>query len=222
MTDEPNLKTEEGLSPSGLEKAEQIVDRYEGWIRKLKGTPGLILTGVAVVTSLFYLYAATATIVTQMLRGLFVMLTLFLSILAFPARKQDRRGVPWYDWVLAFLALLPIIYMLWDFDEFVYRAVTPTTLDLIMGLILIGLVLEAMRRSTGWILSVIVLGFLVYAYLGEYLPPPWNHRGYDLERIVGHMYMALEGIFGVPIDVAVTFIIFFTIYGVFLDRFGAG
>ena len=222
MIDQPNLKTEEEVSLSGLEKAEKIVDRYEGWTRKVAGTPGWIITVVAVATSVFYLYAATATIVTQMLRGLFVMLTLFLSILAFPARQQDRQRVPWYDWALAFLALLPIIYMLWDFEDFVYRAVTPTHLDLVMGIILIVLILEAMRRSTGWILSVIVLGFLVYAYIGDYLPPPWNHRGYDLERIVGHMYMALEGIFGVPIDVAATFIILFTIYGAFLDKSGAG
>ncbi len=216
-------RIEEDLSPAGLEKAGEIVDRYEGWTRKLTGAPGWILTGVAVATSTFYLYAATATVVTQMLRGLFVMLTLFLSFLAFPARKRDRQGgVPWYDWALAFLALLPILYMLWDFEEFVYRAVTPTTLDLVMGLILIGLILEATRRTTGWILAVIILGFLAYAYMGEYLPPPWNHRGYDLERIVGHMYMALEGIFGVPIDVAATFIILFTIYGAFLDKSGAG
>ncbi len=220
--EQPERRIEEGISPSGLEKAEEIVDRYEGWTRKLTGVPGWIITGVAVATSLFYLYAATATIVTQVLRGLFVMLTLFLSFLAFPGRQGDRQGVPWYDWALAFLSLLPILYMLWDFEEFVYRAVTPTTLDLVMGLILIGLILEATRRTTGWILAVIVLGFLIYAYAGEYLPAPWNHRGYDLERIVGHMYMALEGIFGVPIDVAATFIILFTIYGAFLDKSGAG
>ena len=107
MAEQPNSKMEEGISPSGLEKAEEIVDQYEGWTRKLKGAPGLIITGVAVATSVFYLYAATATIVTQMLRGLFVMLTLFLSILAFPARKQDRHRVPWYDWVLAFLPFSP-------------------------------------------------------------------------------------------------------------------
>jgi TRAP transporter 4TM/12TM fusion protein len=220
--EQPERRKEESISPSGLEKAEEIVDRYEGWTRKLKGVPGWIVTGIAVATSVFYLYAATATIVTQMLRSLFVMVTLVLTFVAFPARKGDRQRVPWYDWALAFLALLPILYMLWDFEEFVYRAVTPTTLDLIMGLILIALVLEAMRRTTGWILSVIVLGFLAYAYMGEYLPTTWNHRGYDLERIVGHMYMALEGIFGVPIDVAASFIILFTIYGAFLDKSGAG
>jgi TRAP transporter 4TM/12TM fusion protein len=213
---------EDGIAREGLEKAEEIVDRYEGWTRKLTGVPGWIVTGVAVGTSLFYLYAATATIVTQMLRGLFVMATLFLTFLAFPAGRKDRQRIPWYDWALAFLACLPILYMLWDFEEFVYRAVTPTQADLVMGVILIALILEATRRTTGWILAAIIFGFLVYAYAGEYLPPPWNHRGYDLERIVGHMYMALEGIFGVPIDVAATFIILFTIYGAFLDKSGAG
>jgi TRAP transporter 4TM/12TM fusion protein len=222
MTEERIPSVPEGISPSALEKAEEIVDRYEGLTRKLKGLSGWIITVVAVGTSVFYLYAATATIVTQMLRGLFVMLTLFLTMTAFPATQGSRSRIPWYDWVLAFLSFAPILYMLWDFEEFVYRAVTPTPMDVIMGVILIALVLEAMRRTTGWILSVIVLGFLVYAYLGEYLPPPWNHRGYDIERIVGHMYMALEGIFGVPIDVAATFIILFTIYGAFLDKSGAG
>jgi len=222
MTEDRNPSVTEEISQAGLEKAEEIVDRYEGLTRKLKGLSGWIITAVAVATSVFYLYAATATIVTQMLRGLFVMLTLFLSMTAFPATEGTRHRVPWYDWVLAFLGFAPILYMLWDFEEFVYRAAVPETWDVVMGLILIGLVLEAMRRTTGWILSVIVLGFLVYAYAGEYLPSPWNHRGYDIERIVGHMYMALEGIFGVPIDVAATFIILFTIYGAFLDKSGAG
>ena len=64
--------------------------------------------------------------------------------------------------------------------------------------------------------------FLIYAYIGPSLPAPWTHRGYDMERIVGHMYMTLEGVFGVPIDVSSTFIILFTIYGAVLEYSGAG
>jgi len=172
MPEDRNPAVTEEISPAGLEKAEEIVDRYEGLTRKLKGLSGWIITAVAVGTSVFYLYAATATLVTQMLRGLFVMLTLFLSMTAFPATKGTRHRIPWYDWVLAFLGFAPIFYMLWDFEEFVYRAAVPETWDVVMGLILIGLVLEAMRRTTGWILSVIVLGFLVYAYAGQHLPAP--------------------------------------------------
>jgi TRAP transporter 4TM/12TM fusion protein len=68
----------------------------------------------------------------------------------------------------------------------------------------------------------VVIAFIIYAFVGPILPSPWTHRGYDIERVVGHMYMTLEGIFGVPIDVSSTFIILFTIYGAFLEFSGAG
>lgn len=210
------------ISSKDVEKVEEIVERYEGATRKLGGFPALLITLVAIGTSVFSLYAAPATIVTQMLRGVFVMCTLFLTVLAYPAARRYRDRIPWFDWVLAFLAILPVAHMLTDFDEFIYRMVTPTPLDMAMGLILIGLILEAIRRTAGTILMVIVFGFLMYAYMGQYLPAPWNHRGYSIDRIVGRMYMTLEGIFGVPTDVASTFIILFTIYGAFLDRSGAG
>jgi TRAP transporter 4TM/12TM fusion protein len=71
-------------------------------------------------------------------------------------------------------------------------------------------------------MPAIVISFLIYAFIGPELPKPWTHRGYDIDRIVGHMYMTLEGIFGVPIDVSSTFIILFTIWGAFLEFSGAG
>ncbi len=105
------------------------------------------------------------------------------------------------------LGVSTIVYMLFDFEEFIYRAVTPTFWDKTFGIIFILLVLEVVRRATGWIMPLICFLFLIYAYFGPILPSPWTHRGYDIERIVGHMYMTLEGIFGVPIDVSATFII---------------
>jgi TRAP transporter 4TM/12TM fusion protein len=71
-------------------------------------------------------------------------------------------------------------------------------------------------------MPVCCLLFLGYAYVGPWLPAPWTHRGYDLERIIGHMYMTLEGVFGVPIDVCSTIIIMFCIFGTFLSVSGAG
>ena len=90
------------------------------------------------------------------------------------------------------------------------------------GIALIVLVIEAARRSTGWIMPVIIGFFLVYAFVGPWLPAPWTHRGYDIDRLVGHMYMTLEGIFGMAVDVSATLIILFTIYGAFLQYSGAG
>src|SRR5438874_2446617 len=107
-------------------------------------------------------------------------------------------------------------------DEFLERAISPDIWDEIFGIALILLVLEAARRSSGWIMPAICVGFLIYAAVGQYLPPPWTHYGMDVSRIVGHMYMTLEGIFGVPIDVSSSLIILFTIYGAVLQFSGAG
>ena len=84
------------------------------------------------------------------------------------------------------------------------------------------LLLEAMRRTTGWIVPVVTLAFVAYAFFGPYLPQPWTHRGYDIGQLVGHLYITLEGIFGVPVDVSSSLIILFTIYGAFLQHSGAG
>src|SRR5258708_11438177 len=71
-------------------------------------------------------------------------------------------------------------------------------------------------------MPALCVGFLICAVVGQYLPPPWTHYGMDLGRIIGHMYMTLEGIFGVAVDVSSSLIILFTIYGAFLQYSGAG
>jgi TRAP transporter 4TM/12TM fusion protein len=152
------------------------------------------------------------------------MFVLVLSFLLYPAtRRSLTRGRPtWGDVVLAALALVSLGYILVDFEAFIYRAYIPTRLDLLFGIVTILLVLEATRRTVGNALLLVVLAFLVYAFVGPWLPEPWTHRGYDLVRVVGQLYITLEGIFGVPLEVSATFIILFTIYGAVLEASGAG
>ncbi len=213
---------EDFVTEERLKKAEAYIEEEEGPSRRLAGKMGVFITVVAVCMSLVHMYAAAGIIMTQILRGIHVMFVLFLTFLVFPSLKRFRNRVLWYDYLLAGLGVATIIYIFWDFEEFIYRSVTPNTWDLVFGVLLIALVLEATRRTTSWILPVVVGSFLVYAYIGPWLPPPWTHRGYGLDRLVGHMYMTLEGIFGVPVDVSSTFIILFTIYGAFLEYSGAG
>lgn len=205
-----------------LKKVEEVIEKEEGVTRKPEGFWSIVITALAVATSLFALYAAVGTTTTQILRGVHVALVLTLIFLYYPALTRYRKKVNLIDFILAALAVASIGYMLIDFEDFIYRAVTPTFWDNMFGVILILLILEAARRTSGWIMPITVAVFLVYAYIGPLLPSPWTHRGYDIERIVGHMYMTLEGIFGVPIDVSSTFIILFTIYGAFLEVAGAG
>jgi len=212
----------EQISEERLKEAQRFIEEEEGVIRRLSGWKQQFVVYFAVCMTLYHLYAAVGTITTQVLRGAHVGMVLFLSFLVFPASKKKVSSIAWYDIVLALLGAATIAYMLVDFEDFIYRAVTPDTWDLVFGILLMVLLLEATRRSTGWVMPFVVILFLIYAYIGPELPTPWTHRGYSLKRIVGHMYMTLEGIFGVPIDVSSTFIILFTIYGAVLEHSGAG
>ena len=213
---------EEQITEERLKKAEAFIEEEEGPSRRLSGPLGTFITVVAVAMSLVHLYAAIGIIMTQVLRGLHVMFVLFLIFLVFPSLKKFRNRILWYDYILSVLGVAVIVYTFLDFEEFIYRSVTPTSWDMFFGVLLIALVLEATRRTTNWILPVVVGSFIVYAMVGPWLPHPWTHRGYGVDRLVGHLYMTLEGIFGVPIDVSSTFIILFTIYGAFLEFSGAG
>jgi len=213
---------EEIITEERLKKAEAFIEEEEGPSRRLAGKMETFITIVAVAMSLVHLYAAVGIIMTQILRGIHVMFVLFLTFLVFPSLKRFRNRLLWYDYLLSILGVAVIVYTFLDFEEFIYRSVTPTSWDMFFGVLLIALVLEASRRTTNWILPLVAGSFLIYAYIGPWLPSPWTHRGYGVDRLVGHMYMTLEGIFGVPIDVSSTFIILFTIYGAFLEFSGAG
>ncbi|MFL6655923.1 MAG: C4-dicarboxylate ABC transporter permease, partial [Sulfurifustis sp.] len=170
------------VSAEALKQAEKYVEEEEGAARDVRGWVGIFLTGVAVVMSLFHLYAAYGIIPAQILRAIHVGFVLFLCFLLFPAAQRFRNRIMWFDVVLALLGIAIIAHVLIDFDEFIERAVTPTQWDMFFGIALILLVLEAVRRTSGLIITLVVIAFIAYAMLGPYLPHPWTHRGYDLER----------------------------------------
>ncbi len=212
----------ENLTEEQKEKLEKIIEEEEGVARKVTGFWNIVITTLAVAMSLFAIYTAVFSVTTQIVRGVHVAFLLALSFLFYPIAKKYKGKVNVFDIILSILSLACVIYMLVDFEDFIYRAVTPELWDMIFGITFLVLLLEATRRSSGWIMPFTCILFLIYAYVGPWLPAPWTHRGYDLERIVGHMYMTLEGIFGVPIDVSSTIIIMFCIFGAFLTVSGAG
>ena len=157
-------------------KAETIIEKEEGAARRLTGRSELLVTGVAVVMSLFHLYSAYAIVPAQILRAIHVGFVLFLLFLVFPAARRFRDRIRWFDVALSLLGVAIIAYLLLDFDEFIERAVTPTRWDLFFGVALVLLLLEATRRTSGAILTIVVAAFLAYAFVGPWLPPPWTPR----------------------------------------------
>ena len=128
----------------------------------------------------------------------------------------------WWDVIAAIASIAIVYYILSGGDDFADRNTAPTHMDVLVGVVFILLILEAVRRTNGLILLTVTLLFLLYALYGNYLPAPWTHKGYELDRLVGYMYMTLEGIFGTAVDVSATLIILFTIFGAFLQFTGAG
>ncbi len=216
------MGSEQQLTEEKKQIIEQLIEEEEGISRKVKGFWQVLITALAVAMSLFAIYSTVFPVTTQILRGVHVAFMLVLSFLYFPISRKYKNKISPIDIFLSLAALAPIVYMLTDFEEFIYRAVTPELWDMILGVAFLALIMEATRRTSGWIMPITCILFLIYAYVGPWLPSPWTHRGYDLERIIGHMYMTLEGIFGVPIDVSSTIIIMFCIFGAFLQVSGAG
>ncbi len=210
------------IDAEALKKAEQFIEAEEGASNKLPGALGIFVSVTAVVMSLFHLYSAYAIVPTQVLRPVHVGFVLFLSYLLFPASKRYRHRVMWWDWAAAFAAVAVIAYILQGGDDVWDRNTSPDNWDVVFGVALILLILEGMRRASGWVMPIVVASFVLYALFGELLPGSWAHRSYEVGRLVGHLYMTLEGIFGVAVDVSSSLIILFTIYGAFLQFSGAG
>ncbi|MEY2810230.1 MAG: hypothetical protein RLZ66_1741, partial [Pseudomonadota bacterium] len=210
------------ISEDSLAKAESYIEAEEGAANKFRGALAVLVTLLAVGMSVFHLYTAYAIVPTQVLRPLHVGMVLFLCFLMFPVSARYRHRIMVWDWVAALLSVAVVWYLIQGGDDFTDRNTMPENWDIFFGVCLIVLIMEAMRRTNGWIMPVITLAFMAYAMLGPWLPAPWTHKGYELGRLVGVLYMTLEGIYGVAVDVSASLIILFTIFGAFLQYSGAG
>ena len=198
-----------------IEEEEGATSRYRGWLAQLTT---VLLVGM----SLFHLYAALEIVPAQVLRPVHVGWTLLLVFLLFPIAKRYRNRLMWWDVVCAALGVATIVYLLAGGDDIWDRNTLPSKTDVFFGVAFVLLVLEAVRRTSGWIMLFVIGLFLVYAFVGPWLPGQWAHRGYDVSSMSGFLYQTLEGIFGTAVDVSSSLIILFTIYGAFLQHSGAG
>lgn len=214
--------TQSAIDNATQEQLDAFIKQEEGDSNDYRGALGVFITLVAVALSLFHLYAAYEIVPTQELRTVHVGLVLFLVYLSFPVAQRFKNRLMWWDVICALAALYIVYYILSGGDDFSDRNTAPDQFDVIVGIIFILMILEAVRRTNGLILLSVTVLFILYALYGNYLPAPWTHKGYDLDRFVGYMYMTLEGIFGTAVDVSATLIILFTIFGAFLQFTGAG
>jgi len=210
------------VSDAQLKRAEAYIEEEEGAVSRFRGWLAHATTILLVAMSLFHLWAAVDIVPAQVLRPVHVGFVLLLVFLLFPIAPRYRNRLMWWDVACAALGVATIVYLLMGGDEVWDRSVTPNRTDVAFGVLFVLLVLEACRRTSGWIITIVVTAFLAYAFVGPWLPGQWTHRGYDVASMSGFMYQTLEGVFGTAVDVSSSLIILFTIYGAFLQQSGAG
>jgi len=227
------------------EKNRELIEEFESEskTRTLTGWWDRVITGLSVAVSLFALYYAAAgaeipftgvvlvptfyllgqTITTkQIYEMIFLAAILVLTFVLYPANPRWLKRVTIPDLALAAASVVVTGYVLWNFEDVIYRANSPTPTDFVLGLIAIGLVLEAARRTIGWHLPVLGIVSIAYAYFADFMPGPFHGPPKNLDDIVGNQYLGLDGMLGQPLLVASTYVILFTIYGAILDHTGAG
>ena len=148
-----------------------------------------------------------------------------LALLSLPLRifDGDRTTISLRDWLFAAVAASFSAYLLLFFDDIYIRRVgSPAPQDYMMGVIAIIMVIEATRRTMGLALPIIGVLCLLYGMFGPYLPGMLAHRGYDIARIVNHIYIGTEGIYGIPVGVVATFVFHYVLFGVLMQYTGVG
>ena len=220
------------LDSATVEKVQETVDvseivaKYdkESVYRTFKGWLDIFIRCLCILFSSFHMYtAAMGAFAPQIQRSVHLGFVLTLVYLLYPARADgDRNKLAWYDALLAVAGALVCAYIVWNYDVIVLEAGPPETMDLIFGGLAIVLVLEATRRIVGLPIALVALVFLLYAKFGAYIPGMLGHRGFSVSRIVSHMYMTTEGIFGMPLGVSASFVFLFILFGAFLHSTGLG
>jgi TRAP-type uncharacterized transport system fused permease subunit len=194
--------------------------------RNLTGRMGLLFTAVAIAMSLFHLYTAGYMVFTAMVqRSIHLCFALVLIFLHFPAGgRSPRTRVSLGDWALIFLSVIACLYITlnWEALSEAVRIAAPNEVDISLGIIATLLVLEATRRTAGLALPIVSLAFILYGFVGPFMPGVLNHPGIPLNQFIGMNYLFSEGLFGMPLGVSATFVIVFIIFGAFLEQSGGG
>ncbi|TSB45287.1 TRAP transporter permease [Alkalicoccobacillus porphyridii] len=190
--------------------------------RVMKGKMGIFVAAIAVAMSVFHLLTAGVISMNSMQhRAVHLTFAIVLIFLLYPATKKSNKSAPSIvDYVLTALGAAGVGYLAVMFEDIARRGINTTTLDLVMGFITMVLVLEAARRSMGKQLPIIGLAFLLYAYLGPYLPGVLGHRGISIDILIERMYLGNEGIFGIALGVSATYVFLFVLFGAFLNGTG--
>lgn len=198
-------------------------DRNQSLVNIIAG----IVMILAVTLSIYQLYTAGIAALTALVqRSIHLAAILSLTFLLKPpfkgARKDKLTFWFFFDWALVFASVYCTFYICYNLTAIFERQGDWLRSDLVVSVIGTILVLEACRRVIGFIMTGICATGILYAMYGPYMPELIIHKGYSIERIATTLWLTTEGIFGIPIGVAATFVFVFVLFGAILETTGGG
>ncbi|MBU1184924.1 MAG: TRAP transporter permease [Proteobacteria bacterium] len=232
---EPTIAKEPAIPPAAAmepeteeaqaaRRAQEMLDQFERK-REYGGLPALLISIVAVLTSLYHLLYAYFhpffALDHRALHWLFMSVLLF-ALYPFSRKRSPRTRMSAPDVIFLVVSVGISLWIFIYSTSIMNRAGTYGTMDVVMGTILVLIVLEAARRAAGLAVPLIAVVFIGYALFGPYLPDFLAHKGYSIERLSTYLSLSTDGIFGVPIGVSTNFILLFILYGALLRKTGAG
>ncbi len=187
----------------------------------------LLVSAVAWSMAAFHLYTGIFGVFESVFqRSVHVGFAMLLVFLLQDARGNKRRSLPpWYDWIFLGLILASVGYVVLNSDEIAsrYSYVTPLSdYEVWAGVAGTLVLMEASRRNMGLAMPIICAVFLVYVFVGPYLPGLLSHQGFTIMWAVDQIFYTTEGIWGIPAGVSSTFIVMFVIFAAFLEQSKGG
>ena len=219
---------------AGLEQAQELVKASEEGLKSLSGPTRWLVPVIAAAWSLFQLALPSVLILNAIyIRAIHLSFAIVLVFLSYPMFKKIGKGkissylsardrLTLFDYVVAFLAVASAMYIAYDYTGIAGRMGSPNTRDIIMGVILLIMLLEAARRSLGIALPIVAIVFILYSFFGPYMPDLIAFKGVSVNRFIGQITMSTEGIYGIPLDVSATIVFLFVLFGAMLEKAGAG
>lgn len=207
---------------------QELIAKYdkESAFRTDLGKWAWVITVIAISLTFFQLYTALKGSYVSLIQGAIHLGSgLSLIYLLFPAKRSliRKKGVAWYDVVLAALSLLSNFYIVYNFEWLTNQAITTgfTTMDVIVASLALILLLEATRRAVGLPIVIIAILAILYGLFGQYVPV-FGHRGFSWDGLVRRLVYSDNAIFGIPIQISSTYIYLFLFFGVMLTKTGIG
>ena len=218
----------------GLEAARRMMEEEEMGLRRLRGPLRHLVPVIALCWALYQLSLSSWLILdSTIIRATHLAFALLIIFLSYPTlkRKVEIPGLRWLsatrtipvpDMLLAAAAAGAALYIAIDYEGIASRVGIPNQRDVLIGVFLVLILLEAARRVIGPALPVIAGAFTLYAFFGPYMPDFLAFKGVSLDRYVGQISLTTEGIYGIPLDVSARIVFLFVLFGAMLDKAGAG